>query len=156
MVSESNTVDCVMNSIQGRINERWNVFTRRSSSFAGVAFWIYNNCSVVLSNYGTYNRTYTAWPSALYNNSQLGDSNCTYTRNTTVANAISGCEMADETNTARCIINQIKTSVNEYWNAYVASTYAQSAVRYWFYDNCTITFQNYGRYNRTYIAWKAY
>jgi hypothetical protein len=71
-------------------------------------------------------------------------------------NAIKSCELYDENQSAKCIINALKVSINEYWNAYVASSSAFSAVRYWFFDNCTVTFNNYGQFNRTYIAWKAY
>lgn len=156
IASESNTTECINNNLLARINERWNVFTKRANSFAGVAFWLYNNCSINLNNYGTYNRTYTAWPSQLYNSSLNADSNCTIQRNSTVAKAVNGCELYDETESARCIINALKVNINEYWNAYVASQSAFSAVKYWLFDNCTVTFSNYGRYNRTYIAWKAY
>ena len=94
MASESNTTDCINNNLQAKIGEKWNVFTKRSTSFAGVAFWIYNNCSINLNNFGSYNRTYTAWPSQLYNLSK-SDSNCTIVRNSTVASAITGCELYD-------------------------------------------------------------
>jgi len=156
MSSESNTLDCINNKLLTNIGERWNLFAKRSTAFAGVAFWLYNNCSINLNNYGPYSRAYTAWPSQLYNSSLTADSNCTIARNQTVLTAIRGCEMYDETNSARCIINALKTSVNEYWNAYVASSSSSAAVKYWFFDNCTVTFNNYGQYNRTYTAWKAY
>jgi hypothetical protein len=84
------------------------------------------------------------------------NSNCSVVRNASIYTAIRGCEMFDETNTAKCIINALRIELNEYWNAYVATRSTLSAVNYWFYDDCSIIFSNYGQYNRTYNVWKAY
>ena len=68
--SENTTVTCIQNSILNKTNEKWGVFAKASQSVgAGVTYWYFNDCSIVLNNYGTFNRTYMIWSSQSYNSS---------------------------------------------------------------------------------------
>ena len=69
--SVDNTASCIQNNLQNTTLENWDVFTKENSAQAGVSYWYYTNCSLVLNNYGRYNRTYMIWSSKPYQNATI-------------------------------------------------------------------------------------
>lgn len=74
--------------------------------------------------------------------------------NTAIA-SIAICDQSDQLNSTTCITNYLNNTLKERWNVWIKSIASTDGLNYWTWNSCNVTFNNYGKYNRTFIIWTA-
>ena len=64
---------CMINYIENRTSEKWNVFSRAYHSNDSVTYWTVGDCQVYYHNYGKHNRTFNLWPAVNYSGKEVID-----------------------------------------------------------------------------------
>jgi hypothetical protein len=62
----SQSVKCMNSYIEAKLHQKWNIFLNEKNGTSQLSYWIYDDCSIALNNYGKYNRTYTFWSAYEY------------------------------------------------------------------------------------------
>ena len=73
----------------------------------------------------------------------------------TAITSISKCDQADQGNTTDCIVNTLNDTLNEKWDALTRSVSNTDGLYYWTWNLCNLTYNNYGKYNRSFVLWTA-